>query len=85
MKNRLIQLFMISGLLAFFACGPSQNESDSDNDLSTYTNAHTYDKDSFMIMDRKRSNKPIRPGDAIEYYLPIGVSGDKKMATSCNS
>jgi hypothetical protein len=54
------------------------NESDSDNDLSTYTNAHTYDEDSFLFMDRKQSNEPIHPGDVIEYYSPIGVAGDPR-------
>ena len=54
------------------------NGSDSDSNLSTYTNAHIYVEDSFMYMYRKRSNKPIRPGDVIEYYSPIGVAGDKR-------
>ena len=34
--------------------------SDSDSNLSTYTNANTYVEDSFMYMYRKRSNEPIR-------------------------
>ncbi len=29
-------------------------------------------------MYRKRSNEPIRTGDVIEYYSPIGVAGDKR-------
>jgi hypothetical protein len=36
--------------------------SDSDSNLSTYTNANTYVEDSFMYMYRKRSNEPIRTG-----------------------
>ena len=50
---------------------------DSDSNLSTYTNANTYVENSFSYMYRKRSNEPIRLGDVIEYYSPIGVTGDK--------
>ena len=54
------------------------NDSESDSDLSTYTNAHTYDKNSSKSINRKQSNKPYHPGDVIEYYYPVGVAGDKR-------
>jgi hypothetical protein len=42
-----------------------------------YTQAITYDPDDFGTVEGQ-SNEPIRPGDVIEYYCPIFVTGDPR-------
>jgi hypothetical protein len=57
---------------------PSDKNSDSDDDSSIYTNAHTFDENCCKWMDRKQRNEPIHPGDVIEYYDPFGVAGNER-------
>lgn len=52
------------------------DENHDDLDLP-YTQAITFDPDDFGDLEG-RSNEPIRPGDVIEYYCPIYVTGDKR-------
>jgi hypothetical protein len=53
----------------------NNTNADSSDDDSTYTNAGNYDSDNFGIFEGK-SKEPIRPGDVIQYYSPIFVTGD---------
>jgi hypothetical protein len=53
------------------------NEENHDNLDLPYTQAITFDPDDFGELEG-RSNEPIRPGDVIEYYCPIFVTGDKR-------
>jgi hypothetical protein len=46
---------------------------------SIYTTGTTMSHRNFTVgYDRTRSNKPICPGDVIQYYDPIYVTGDKQ-------
>jgi len=49
---------------------------DSSDNQSTYTTADTFDPDN-VSFERKCKEK-IRPGDVIQYYNPIFVSGDPR-------
>ncbi len=50
----------------------------SNNDNSVYTTATTIShRDHIFGYDRTRTNEPICPGDVIQYYDPIYVTGDK--------
>jgi hypothetical protein len=57
-------------------CDNDEDENHDDLDLP-YTQAITFDPDDFGELEG-RSNEPIRPGDVIEYYCPIFVTGDKR-------
>ena len=57
-------------------CDDDDDENHDDLDLP-YTQAITFDPDDFGELEG-RSNEPIRPGDVIEYYCPIYVTGDKR-------
>ena len=59
----------------------SDVDDDENRDVDIpYTQATTFDPDDFGELEGP-SNEPIRPGDVIEYYCPIFVSGDKPVVT----
>ena len=54
-----------------------ENHDEMDDLDIPYTQAITFDPDDFGTVEGQ-SNEPIRPGDVIEYYCPIFVSGDAR-------
>ncbi len=54
-----------------------ENHDEKDDLDVPYTQAITFDPDDFGTVEGQ-SNEPIRPGDVIEYYCPIFVSGDAR-------
>jgi hypothetical protein len=54
-----------------------ENRDEMDDLDIPYTQAITFDPDDFGEVEGP-SNEPIRPGDVIEYYCPIYVSGDAR-------
>lgn len=54
-----------------------ENRDEMDDLDIPYTQAITFDPDDFGGVEGP-SNEPIRPGDVIEYYCPIYVSGDAR-------
>ncbi len=62
------------------SCRPVKSEGnangDSSDDQSTYTTADTFDPDKVLF--ERKSKEKICPGDVIQYYNPIFVSGDPR-------
>jgi hypothetical protein len=76
-KSKRVQFEVLDGDDDAGNYDDGDNHDDMDDLDIPYTQAITFDPDDFGTVEGP-SNEPIRPGDVIEYYCPIFVSGDAR-------